>query len=762
MGRSSLKVLLAGGVAATALSGGAAHAQSAATPQTEPATVAELIVTANKREERLQDVANSVSAVEGETLLRRAELNLLDLSAQVPGLSVQRGSNPGLNRIIIRGQNSGGTGATVTTVVDEVPFSFASGAGNGGIITADIDPYDLRQIEILRGPQGTLHGAGAQGGIVKYVTNAPDPTGVEAAFETGLETVDHGETGAFVRGLVNLPLGETAAVRASGFYQDLPGFIDNRTTGAADENSGSKYGGRVALLWTPSDDFSLQLAAFHQRLETDGLSQVNVIGAPDAANPPPNQQSLSNGLTLESFFPGRQTNEYTYGYLDIDYDLGWADFTSITSLGEISAEGRSDISGALAAPGLTFATFLGGFVYGQPLAIAQSDPNKLEKLSQEFRLSSPTGFSIAGRRFDWQAGLFYTEEDVSLGQVFEAVALSDLSTPLAPALGGALSNAEYEELSAFAEVDLYITPSFDIAIGGRLSRIEQSAQVRIAGGLLVGPDQVLPRNASEDEPFTFSVAPRWRISDDTMIYGRIAKGFRPGGPNVLSFTPPPGFPLTYDSDSTLNYEVGFRTNMMEDRLFIDVTAFYIDWSDIQILTLFDGDPADFTALGNAGEAETRGVEWTVSWEMVDGLTLGVTGAYTDAKLKQDAPLLGGADGDRLAYVPRVQNSVNLDYQRPIGGDWSGFVGATWTHVGDRFTDFGATPLAVTHAELPSYNTFALRGGVENERYLAQVYVRNLTDERALLSYASTGSPSLLGVAGILQPRTFGVRLGVKY
>src|SRR4051812_4685184 len=225
-----------------------AQGNDASDPAQRPAAVveadqAEIIVTAQKRAERLLDVPQSVSVISGESLENTHAQRLSDYLTRIPSANIVE-SQAGNSRIVLRGINTGGVGATVATYIDETPFGSATALANGGILTPDIDPFDLARVEVLRGPQGTLYGANSLGGLVKFVTVAPDPRAFGGAAEVGIEDVSHGDIGWWGRAAANVPLSTNAAFRASGFYRRDPGFIDDPNFGK-DVNDRQTYGGRL-------------------------------------------------------------------------------------------------------------------------------------------------------------------------------------------------------------------------------------------------------------------------------------------------------------------------------------------------------------------------------------------------------------------------------------------------------------------------------------------------------------------------------------
>ena len=257
---------------------------------------------------------------------------------------------------------------------------------------------------------------------------------------------------------------------------------------------------------------------------------------------------------------------------------------------------------------------------------------------------------------------------------------------------------------------------------------------------------------------TWSVSPSWHVTPSALLYTRFASGYRPGGPNSPPPGAPAGFPTSYSSDSTVSYEGGFKTQMFDNRVSLDVAGFYVDWSDIQLPQLF----GPFSYTGNGGSAVSTGVEATIEVRPMRGLAVVFAGAYTDAHLTKDAPTLGGFEGDRLPYVPDFSGSVDADYRWPLTGDLQAVVGGTLAYVGERYSVFSVDPTFESHAKLPDYTTFALRAGVTFGRVSLLVYGRNLTDERGIQQFFSNGTANSHGTAVITQPRTFGVSLSSKF
>ena len=779
------------------LASAAAAAQAAraddtsASPSASPSgarALQEVVVTAEKREERLHDVPMGVTALTQDELQRQQLTSLSDLASRVPGLSLTN-SQPGITRLTLRGQNVGGVGSTVTTYIDDTPFGSSNALANGFGFTGDFDTWDLQRVEVLRGPQGTLYGAGSEGGLLKYVTNPPDPTKFAAAVQAGGEDVAHGEAGGIGKGMINLPIGDRAAFRLSGSYETLPGYVDDPSLGEKDINHGYRAGVRAAFLVNVTDNLSIRLSAVGQDLHTGSTPDTDVVGAQNMPlTPPANQfEPQSGNFNQQRFIGEPDTFKYRIYSGTLNWNIGWGTLTSITSYGTTQQDGLSDATSNPAAPGTgpgtgTFGTVVTGLLPLVPppppagatatAGLSETQFINIKKWTQEFRLAS-----AAGQTLEWQVGAFWTRESSTLAQTLPVFYIpTQVSVPLPLSMGGpsfenATLDALYKEWAGFAEVTYHFNPQWDLALGGRWSENKQSANELVTGVLptLQGTPQQLTSGNSTDTDVTYSIAPRWHVSRDTMVYGRIATGYRPGGPNDLPFNAPPSVPRAYQADKTTNYELGTRTDLLDKRLSVDVAAFLIDWKKIQLFeeVQVPGQPP-FGINANGGTARSKGLEWTLAATPLTGLTLTFTGAYVDAYLTSAAPAAGGNDGDRLGYVPKWSTSLDGAYTWHAFNEFDAFTGVTWSFVGSRFPDFGAVPGPAgalqpePRPELPSYNTVDLRAGLQNTRWVFEIYAKNVGDERGIATYGNTGTPNYGGAINYIQPRTLGALVTARF
>ncbi len=709
-----------------------------ATPAMDTDALTTIVVTAEKREEPLKDVPMSVTALGGDALDKLQARDFSDYSALVPGLSITS-SQPGLTRLTLRGQNSGGVGSTVAVYMDESPFGSSNALLNGSVITGDFDTWDLQRIEVLRGPQGTLYGANSEGGLLKFVSTAPVLGKFSGEVEATGESVSDGGSGGAIRAVVNLPIGDKLALRVSGYDQDVAGYIDDPSLGKKDVNDGHKEGGRAALLWSPTEDLSIHLTATSQQSKYNGTNSVDVD--------PVTLQPEHGDLTQQRVLGEASEAKYENYNATVDWNTGPFSVVSTTSYGILNFDYVTDATSLLAAPGVTYGEALGG------IGLYEDNSAGLKKFTQEIRLASPSTAVL-----EWQIGGYYTRETGGLLQHVVGVELP--TTPQPNPFGGVLElltlDSTYKETAGFANLTYHFNPQFDIQAGGRYSSNEQSATESVGGPLLGGGTEAFT-TPSKGNVFTYSIAPRWHVDANTMVYARLATGYRPGGPNAQPIAPPPDVPRAYGADKTVNVEFGVRSTQLDGRLSIDVAAFHVNWKDIQLFEVVD----NIGINANGGKARSQGVEWTFGYVPVHGLTVNWTGAYTDAKLTSSAPAVNGNPGDPLPYAPKWGTTLDGEYDWNLFANFKGFVGAAWSYVGTRSTDFASSP-AGGQLEVPSYNTFEARVGLDSAHYRVMLYGKNLGDKRGISSYVGSGAPGPAGELTLIQPRTIGVTLTAKF
>jgi outer membrane receptor protein involved in Fe transport len=720
-------------------------AQAEGQSTTGPDTLQEIVVTAQKREERLYEVPVPVTAISTTALVERQQLRLQDYYNKIPGVSLTLVGDGATPQITIRGVTTGGiNNPTVATLIDDVPFG-ASSVGQGAFDVPDLDPSDVAQIEVLRGPQGTLYGASSLGGLIKYVTVDPSTDAISGRLQVGTSSVHKGsDLGYNVSGSANVPAGETLAFRASAFTRDEPGYIDRIGTGERDVNSVESHGGRLAGLWRPSDDFSLKVSALAQNVTVDGSSSASLS---------PSFGDLEQPGTVPG--TGGYEKKFRAFSATATAHLGEAELVSLTGYGTNSIATNIDLSAV---------SFLFQPTFGSNQAVSDLEYDTT-KFTQELRLSVPLG-----ARVSWMVGAFYTRERTSVDQVIPV--LNQTLPVTNPNTGAPVDYllrthqlSKFEERAAFSSVTFNFTDRFDLQLGGRISSNDIEDGVQTFEGpfytIVGGPSfsGLTERVKSEDSPFTYLLTPRFKWSPNLMVYARLASGYRAGGPNgnqqLLSAV---GLPVAYDSDTTQNYEVGMKGHLFDRMLSFDASLYYIDWKDVQISVR---DPGVFaTYRQNGTRAKSQGIELSLESHPLHGLTLSGWGAWNDAKLTEGLPA-GAAgtpvakSGDRLPISSRFSGSVSVDQEFPLGTTVTGFAGASFSYVGERLDVFVANP---PRLKLPSYTQLDLNAGARFDTWRVNAYMTNVTDERGALVSDPINSLSVI----YIRPRTFGVSVSKDF
>jgi iron complex outermembrane recepter protein len=739
---------------------------------TATATVERVVVTAEKREQNIQDVPSSISVINDVELDNLHATQLTDYAPYIPGFQVNSFGSPGQTFITLRGLADITSGATVATYIDETPMGSSGIYQRADINELDLLPYDVRRVEILRGPQGTLYGANSIGGLIKYVTLDPSLTAEEFHIGGGISGVEHGDQpgwDAHIGGTVPLATG-ALGLRLSYARNEGAGFIDNVVNGEHGINDYTQQAALVGLLWQPNENVRLRFTALGQRIESD--NNANVPLNPKTLDP------LFGDLTNEIFVNEPYTKNVGLLAATLNLNFGWADLTSATAYLNTRADQTLDVTLNL----VDFPPLLGlpdGEIGGEDLKL------NLDKFTQELRLTSKQG-----GRFLWQLGGFYTYEHGHQDQHVFMTQTNGEAFPGLPNLFTALLPSTYKEWAGFANASFDFTDRFNLAAGIRFSRNEQSFE-QILSGLLAGGHTDLPGH-SDENVFDYMVSPKFRLGKDQLLYARIATGYQPGGPNIAV----PGVPPSVKSSTVTSYEGGLKSEFFDHRLLFDIAGYHISWEDIQVGIVVNG----LGALVNAGKAETNGVELTTGFEPIKNLRFGINGAYTDATLSNNAPSLGGLAGDRLPNVPVYSASATVDYYFPLpfgrtmpeqrqqvaayakdGGKnpvkedgkmvageaqvaaWNGHVGAGFRWVSSQYSEVQSSPTAI---RTPSYGALDLNADVSNGRYTIRVYAKNVTDKRAYPTTFSnfnfvTGEV-ISGLATPIQPRTVGIEVDCKF
>ena len=712
----------------------AAEAHRSSTSEAESSEMQEIIVTAQKRTERFIDVPLSLSVVPQSRLAKSQANSLQDLVNLVPGLQLIA-TSPISNELVIRGISIGvgAINSSVATYIDETPYTSQGPFAYSANISPNLDFYDMARVEVLKGPQGTLYGANALAGLLKYVSNAPDPSAYGASVLVGGSTVAHGDQGYELHGMLNLPLSGAAAFRLVVGDTHFPGYIDDPGRGKTDINGIDRSMVRGSFLWQVAEEISVRLSAVYQRLQADDDGGTDL----NATTLQPLFGDLEEERAIDQVL--RMSNQIYNATIRWD-----ADFATLISSSSFSEASPYELVDASLALGPSLSTMFGGN-YGA--AVLAREP--VQSFTQEFRVASRSQ-----QYFNWLLGAYFNDESADEHEPLYPVDLNTgaILTDFQPELGAYHITSNYREYAGFTSVTYQIAPTLEIGLGGRYSQNTQEYHQESEGLFTGSTDFVTP---SSQHVFTYSSDLKYQPGANTTFYARVATGFVPGGPNDV--VPGSALPSTFRSSSTTNFEFGLKGSRADGHLTWDLDAFQVNWHDIQLEAVF----GNLAGITNGGEARSRGLEGSLNYSPWRKLELGLSGAYTDARLTSDTPAsVGGKAGDRLPQSPRFSATFTADYEWPASQSTAGFGGFDWHYQTNRLSEFSATQERVV---LPGYSIVDLHTGMKLDRYVVTLYVKNLANTRAI----STVFPETIrGVSAesayILPPRTVGVTLSARF
>lgn len=707
----------------------------------------DIVVTATRRELLLKDVPSSISAVGSERLEKLGARDFQDYVLTVPGVSFTD-IGGGRQQIVFRGVAALGSNATTAIYLDETPLDI------------DLRLFDVERVEVLRGPQGTLYGTSAMGGALRTITRKPNATETQFRFEGSVNTVRNGGVGHDVNGMINLPIAEDKlALRIVAYREIEAGFIDNFSSdrsvdpvvlGSLIEKDPGKHvtqGTRTALRFDASDELDITLTHIWQRDVFKGLN------------------SEDTDLGVETLRQSRNFNE-RYGSRvhqfngTLNYRFGFADLVSSTTWSNGTDTNERDVTVVYSPVVQLFSNFLGtgGDTSGvKPLRLGSSD--RSQSFTQEVRL---TGNPES--QFDWLVGAYYNWGRSDFAQGATALGVQpffDLGPGLDLAAGDQLFAATIDqgqrELSFFAEGKLEITQALEATVGLRRYHI-QSDFLQGTTGLLAFDGtlesitgQTLSSGKSSKSGVTYRFNLAYKASADTLIYAQAASGYRQGGANAFIPAGETPTPVSqYNPDTLWQYELGFRTTLLENRLSVHGSAFYIDWSGIQ--ANITTEPTGYSFVGNVGKADVKGAELELSWRLFDGMNINTSATYSDARFREGLASLNVDKNDPIADIPRFTGSIGADYQWRLSDGLSANIGANLTHVSSRVTN------ANQGTSLKGYDDLDLRFGLDWKRASIGIFVRNVLDVRG-----QTGRDVLLGYErrSYITPRTFGASLSFE-
>lgn len=759
-----------------ALSSPALAADQADTRAQPSVDLQEVVVTAEKRDSTVQKTAISMTAISGAELQAQGLTNLVEVAQQVPGVSFKT-SGPGQTEYEIRGLTStGGESPTVGFYLDETSLTPPAMAQNGKVV---IDPnlFDLNNVEILRGPQGTLYGAGSMGGTIKLVTNQPDLQHFGVNAQGILSDTEGGGFNHTENAMLNLPLAPgIAALRVVGTEQRNDGWIDRDvvnpfplettlppasnptylrgnvaaapiTERFTNANWETLRGGRASLLVKPADALSVTGGILYQAIHQGGPNTIDV--------PPGNEvhyQPFDVAEPFEDIF-----NLYT---LTLKYDFDGFQIVSATSDWTRHQLQTQDISEAMQdyighffgpPPDFPFSTAAGGLGAG---SISEDDYTR--QLSEELRVAS-TGDGP----WQWLGGGYYssfhaTSHVYSYYNGFLTIARNGQPLFGTNNLADNHRLLDVSQYALFGEASYTMSSHLKSTVGFRYFNYHSDSATSVSGVSANGTSATLYGSAQNS-----GVSPKISLAyipdDNTTLYGTISKGFRPGGPN--SPIPPPCTPAPkqFGPDSVWSYELGEKLRLLDSRVSVNGDIYYEDWSNIQQQV---APPCGYKFTTNAGKAKVYGAELEIAVIPLTGLTLSQSVGYTHARNSTTLPEAGVVSGDRLLDVPEVTANTTAAYRYPLPlpQALNLVVRLTNSYI-DSIQD-------ITYARntLPSYDLVNSRAGVEADHWSAMFFVDNLTNKKALLS--DTGALSanvpIFNRVATNRPRTFGVDLNYRF
>ena len=780
---------LAAAVALSLVAGGNVLAQ-------QSMSLEEVIVTAQKRDQSLQEVPISI-AVLGETQLQdNGVADLQDFAQLLPSMNyVSLG--PGTGNVYMRGISSGGesilgSNPNVAVYMDEQPVTAV-----GAFLNPHI--YDIARIETLAGPQGTLFGANAQSGSIRIITNKPQPGEFSAGYDLEISSVEKGDIGNTIEGFVNIPLGDSAAIRVVGWRKDEAGFIDNVPGTHTFDNSGIRAGldpatqadliaeaaditidnapfveedfneatttgVRAALRFDINDNWTVTAGVMRQELESEGVWDHDPTEVGD--------------LEVVRFQPDTNDDEWTQLSLVVEGKIGDMTLTYAGSDLDRDSQQQADYS-LYSDPGAGSPGYVSLYYscYVAYFGIC-ADPTELYTGDQEFKRENHELRLVSSQenKFRWVAGIYYEDASHDFDLEWHVLGLADLTTDVTGAFTPAALEAPdiywttdqfraNEETAYFGEIAYDFTDRLTAAFSTRF--FDFDSQLIGFSGTIWWPDRYGPRTEDfntdletndKDNVSKFNLS--FNVNEDIMVYGTWSEGYRPGGLNRVYNTPIGG---TYEPDFLTSYEVGFKSTLMDGRMRLNGAAYLQDWDDFQ-LSKIDQSVSVLTLTDNVGNAEANGFEFDGTYLIQDNWNITFGLSYIDSTLSESY-WLNAADeaagdppqaeeGTELPRVPDWKWNVSSRYNFDMMG-MNAFVQGSFTFTGDSFNLlYGPTPPARTRDKQDDYQILNLAFGVEHDTWAAELYAKNITDERGDVFINGASYDSRITTN---RPRTIGIR-----
>src|SRR5271170_3529171 len=706
--------------------------------------IPDIIVTARKTAERLQDAPMSVAVITSDVIEKIGAITLEDLGRATPGMTIVSAA-PGQNQIILRGLS--GTN-TAGFYLDDTPLLI--GIGNAvQPMNYDMDPaiFDLDRVEVLRGPQGSLYGAGSFGGTVRYITNQPNLTETHVSAKLTASGTEYGGFNEEVDGLINQPIipGDVA-LRAMVFDRNNSGYLDRYPTdpnnylavfpGPLDKdiNTEQTFGGRLAIEAKPIDAFSATLTADYQHMD---------LGAPFTFDSPPGSFSdpIQSRLVREP-----STDQVQLYTLTMKGDLPQVSITSSTSYMDRYVFNAEDDS-----KDLNFLVPL-GTVYPSTLYAEAGNHNFVE----EIRAAGGAG-PLHGI-----VGLFYAH----------AVAYGTLNWPTppqyVPSFGSEPTYYNWNDFldvqkAVFGEINIDLLPGLQATLGDRLYEQSQRYTLYI-NGVFNGGETPTSSYTSDTRGTTPKYGLSYHVTPDVLTYLTVAKGYREGGPlypfpstcaadlAALDLSTPP---TAYKPDSIWNYELGAKTEWLEHRLTMNGAVYYIDWTNIQQnITL---PTCGFGFVGNFGKASSKGTEFEMNYDPIRALKLSLSLSYNEAKLTSTIPGAAGEAGQTLEYAPRWMGAASAEYTHAIDADASAYLRGDFSSTAREDANYNSQSI---YYHIAGYSLLNLRLGVKHMAWTGSLFVTNALDRHGETELPLSNGVDLPAQRRIAlnRPRTIGLEI----
>lgn len=726
----SVRIGISVGLAATLGLLMTAGAVSAASPERRATAIEEIVVSAQRVEQNLQDVPIAVTAFGEETLRVNRMNSMVDIAQRTPSFTATE-VNPGEPNLAIRGIGTEGINSNAGGDPSVALFLDGVYIGRGG--AAPIELYDLERVEVLRGPQGTLFGKNVVGGAVVMTSRRPS---LDESF-IGVDGTFGNYDRVELLGRFNVALSDTVAIAGAVSSTQRDGYTRNETTGNRVDDQ-KVAGGRLSLRYRPSERLDAVFTLDHVDQDQKGQPRDNVCDA-----------SLDGGVHCVGVNPDpRRVNAVEDGYLrrevtgltaNVDYELDWGTLTSVT------AYRTADYAHADA--------FFSNPI--NPPAQIESFNENIEdtsQFSQEFRVS----FDFPESRLHGVAGVYYLVEDIERNEIL----FQDFPVPAVTGVGSFPQQVDATSYALFGQVNYDLTSRLTLTAGARMTWEEKDAD--LAAVLLEGPGLPPPLaeefDISTDESwdaFTPRFAVDYRVNDDVMLYASAARGFKSGG-----FQGTPGTAasaaVAYDPEFAWSYEAGAKTQWLEDSLRLNVAAFYTDYEDLQVSQLV---PLCCVVIGNAATAEIQGVEVETLFRPAAGFDLNASYSYLDAEYESFASgATADNTGNTLQRAPKHKFNFGAQYEWSAGDVGVFMARLDWTRQSKIFFEASNTPLEVQERYDLIDARLALRA--HDDSWEVALWGKNLDDE-LIKTHIVAFAPFGQQLNTYQPPRTYGVTLSFR-